>query len=142
MRPLSVALIVLPITVIVISMFALHFQLLSFQRSVPEIRNSADMDRFKRLAAFQMGVARLILPLFWLPIPIWLCAKLFIGSVGWLDLIFFAILPMILPFLLSAMGMAAIANQIRATPTADSTLTAERDHVSHAWVHKKFPDWQ
>jgi hypothetical protein len=123
-------------------MFALHFQLLSFRRSVPEIRDSTDMDRFKRLAAFQMGVARFILPLFWLPIPIWLCAKLFTHSVGWLDLIFFAIVPMTLPFILSAMGMAATANRVRATPAADSTLTAERDHISHVWVHEKYPDWQ
>ncbi len=142
MRTLLLILISLPITLIVLSMFALHFQLLSFQRTVPEIRDSGDIDRLKRLAAFQMAVARFILPLFWLPIPIWLCAKLFTASVGWLDLIFFAILPMILPFVLSAVGMAATANRVRATPAADSALTAERDHVAQVWVKEKYPDWQ
>lgn len=140
MRSILIALMLLPITVAVGLMLLLYAQLKFFRRAVPALTGPADMRRFKRLAAFQMRAARVGLPLTFLPALVWLYGKFIAGSLGWLDLLLYGILPLAVPFICSGL-MIGTARDVRATPVSDPSLGTERDHVAHVWIHENRPDW-
>lgn len=140
MRTVLVILMLLPMGIVVATMFLLYAQLRGFRRAVPRLANSVDMGRFKRMAAFQMRVTNFVLPLTALPAIVWVCGKFFAGSLGWLDLLVYVLVPLAIPFVCSGL-MIGTARSVRATPTADAALEAERDRVARVWVHERWPDW-
>ena len=121
-------------------MWLLHGQLRRFREAVPALRTPADVDRFKRLAAGQMYASLFGLIFTWVPLVVWLAGKFWLGQLGWLDALLFAVLPM--GVLVWASGqMVGTARAVRATPATDPAILAERDRVVNAWLHRNLPNW-
>src|SRR5581483_10363402 len=101
MRTTFILLMLLPWVVEVLAMLLLFFQR-AFRKSTPALRSQADMDRFKRLAAFQMRATEILTPLMALPFLIWVYGKFISHSLTWADLFLFGLLPVLVPFACSS----------------------------------------
>jgi len=102
MRTILLVLMLLPWAVEVLASFVLFVQLRAFQKSTPALQSEADMDRFKRLAAFQMRATGILLPLMVVPLLVWVYGEFFSHSLTWADLFLFGILPVVVPFACSS----------------------------------------
>lgn len=128
------------VAIVLASVVVLFFQLWSFGRKYPLLRDDADMVAFKRLASTQMYVSWAALWLTWVPLVVWVVGKFVLGVLTWWDGLVFVVLPFVLEF--AAAGAAVgTAKAVRRTPAADARLTAEREQVADVWVKKNFPEW-
>jgi hypothetical protein len=123
-----------------LAMLFLTAQVLRFRRAVPRLETEADMRRFKRLATVQMYVSLFVIPLQFVPFILGMIGVLFVEGFGWRDLLLYAVLPFAVLFTLAALSIG-LFRAVRATPTANPTLEAERAHVADVWVNRNFPDW-
>ena len=138
MRNVLIALMLVAPAACLIVARTLLAQLIAFRREVPRLRSADEMGRLKRVAKFQMYATLLVLVLIAVPPLVWIYGKFINGALGWLDLLWFVILPFVALFILSG---DAPADEVRATPADTPELEKERDHVADVWVNKSFPDW-
>ena len=138
MRNVLIALMLIPPAACLLMARTLRAQLIAFRREVPRLRSADDMARLKRVAKFQMYATLMIFALIAVPPLVWIYGKFINGSLRWLDLLWFVVLPFVAFFILSG---DAPADEVRATPAETPELEKERDHVADVWVNKSFPDW-
>ena len=129
-----------PPVLVILAMVILHLQHRRFQKEIPLLRDSQDMLRFKRMAAFQMRVSGIAMFLAWSPLVIWIYGIAVARVVGWLDLLLYVVVPYAAE-LWVGVSMVDRARAVRATPASNSTLEVERDHVAKVWVNGPRPDW-
>jgi hypothetical protein len=140
MRTLLLILMLAPPVIAVFSMLLMWIQASRFMRDVPSIRTADDLARFKRLAKIQMYVALVVLPLLWLPIVVWLIGHFVFGTLGWVDLLTYVILPWML-VVAAAFIMGSKVKQVQDLPATDRSIGSQRDHVVDVWLHRRLPDW-
>ena len=138
MRNVLIALMLVPPAACLLIARTLRAQLIAFRREVPRLRSADDLKRLKRVAKFQMYATLVIFALVALPLLVWIYGKFVNGALGWLDLLWFVVLPFVAVFILSG---DAPADEVRATPADTPELEKERDHVADVWVNKNFPNW-
>jgi hypothetical protein len=73
-------------------------------------------------------------------IATWMIGWLVVKELGWLDLLLFGVLPIIVSLVIAARGEspARMAKQI---PARNASLAAERDRLVAVWINRLFPDW-
>jgi hypothetical protein len=113
-----------------------------FRRIVPELRTPEDLQRLRSLAKFQMYVSLLGHPLVTIggPIVIWVVGWLLVKKLGWVDLLVYGVLPMIVPLVIAAMGESP-ARMAKGIPASEASLASERDRIVDVWINRLFPDW-
>ena len=113
-----------------------------FRRIVPELRTPEDLQRLRSLAKFQMYLAIPGHPLVTIggPIAIWFIGWLVLKELGWLDLLVYGVLPMILPVAIAAIGESP-ATMAKDIPAKEASLASERDRIVDVWINRLFPDW-
>jgi hypothetical protein len=137
-RNVLIALMLVPPAACLMIARTLRAQLIAFRREVPRLRSADDMQRLRRVAKFQMYATLAIFALIALPLLVWIYGKFIAGALGWLDVLWFVILPFVAMFVLSG---DAPADEVRATPADTPELEKERDQVADVWVNRNFPDW-
>jgi hypothetical protein len=125
-----------------VSMLVLTITYHRFHQIVPELRTSEDLRRLRSLAKMQMYLALLGHPLFTVGgvIAIWVVGWLVVRELGWLDLLLYGIVPILVTFVIAAWGQSP-ARMAKAIPASDVSLAAERDHIVDVWINRLFPDW-
>ncbi len=111
----------------------------AFQRQVPALRSTHDVERFKELAAQQMYAALLQIGLLGLPVVI-----LLVGVAGKIllpaDALLFLLVPSLV-ILVVASRLRGLERAVKSTPAADDELARQRDAVVTTWMKKAVPDW-
>jgi hypothetical protein len=74
------------------------------------------------------------------PIAIWFIGWLVLKELGWLDLLVYGVLPMILPVAIAAVGESP-ATMAKGIPAKEASLASERDRIVDVWINRLFPDW-
>jgi hypothetical protein len=112
-----------------------------FRRAVPELRTPEDLRRLRSLAKLQMYLSLIGHPVLTIGgvFPVWLFGWLVVGDLGWLDLLLFGVLPIVVLFAL-ALPLKSPAQMSKTMPTSDE-FCAERDHVVDVWINRLLPDW-
>jgi hypothetical protein len=113
-----------------------------FQRAVPQLRTSDDIQRLRSLAKLQMYLSLLAHPLLTIGgvVLVWVIGWLVVKQLGWVDLLLFGVLPIIISFVIAAMGESP-ARLAKSIPASDVALQSERDHIVDVWINRLFPDW-
>ncbi|HEX2474702.1 MAG TPA: hypothetical protein VHK01_08150 [Lacipirellulaceae bacterium] len=140
MRDLLLILMLAPPAIALLGMFLLRMQAGGFLKAVPEIRTRDDLVQFKRLAKIQMYVALVTLPLLWLPTLVWLVGTFLIAEVGWLDLLWYVVLPWMV-VVAAASALSGPVERVQKLPAGDPSFQAERDHIVDVWLNRRLPDW-
>ncbi len=114
-------------------------QLRRFATEVPEISSSHQLQRFQELAARQMYLALVQIPLLLGPCVAFVwglkAGHLNLGDVLWV------IAPGVVVIAV-AQAMKPLEKRVQGTPTSDSELAEARDAVVATWIHKPLPDWK
>jgi hypothetical protein len=113
-----------------------------FRRNVPELRSRDDLRRLRSLAKLHMYLALLVHPyvLFGGVIVTWLIGRLVVKELGWVDLLLFGVLPLIVPVVIAVKGESP-ARMAKSMPASNATLASERDRIVDVWLNRLFPDW-
>ena len=106
MRALLLSLMVALPTIAAVFLVVLTVTYRRFRRIVPELRTPEDLQRLRSLAKFQMYLALPGHPLVTIggPIVIWVIGWLLLKKLGWVDLLVYGVLPMIVPVAIAAIG--------------------------------------
>jgi len=142
MRTLLLTIMVALPTVAAVFMVVLTITYHRFRRIVPELRTPEDLRRLRSLAKLQMYLSLLGHPLVTIGgvIVTWVIGWLVVKELGWLDLLLFGVLPIIVPVVIAATGESP-ARMAKSIPASDSSLASERDRIVDVWLNHLFPDW-
>jgi hypothetical protein len=142
MRALLLTIMVALPTIAAVFLVVLTITYRRFRRIVPELRTPEDLQRLRSLAKFQMYLAIPGHPLVTIggPIAIWFIGWLVLKELGWLDLLVYGVLPMILPVAIAAIGESP-ATMAKDIPAKEASLASERDRIVDVWINRLFPDW-
>ena len=132
---ISVAAIALPMAVVATFMYC-SFRLIRFQRSVPTLMNSSDIDRYKHEARINM-YAQVI------------SNVLLIGGgfavIGASILVRWYFLLVVPAFGLVLVGLTNrfvhLEEWALTMPAANEKLAHERDRIAEIWQNERFPNW-
>jgi len=113
-----------------------------FHRAVPEIRTESDIQKLRRLAKLQMYLSLMGLPstTIGIALVVWLVGAFVFKQLGWLDLLLYAVVPIVIVVTIACMGNSP-ADMSKEIPASDPQLAAQRDHTVDVWINKKLPDW-
>lgn len=113
-----------------------------FRRIVPELRTPEDLRRLRSLAKLQMYLSLFGHPLLMIGgvIVTWVVGWLVVKELGWLDLLLYGVLPIIVTFVIAAIGESP-ALMAKSIPASDALLASERDRIVDVWTNRLFPDW-
>jgi O-antigen/teichoic acid export membrane protein len=141
MRTLLITIMVALPTVAAVFLVVLTITYRRFRRIVPELRTPEDLRRLRSLAKLQMYLS-LLDPLLMIGgvIATWVIGWLVVKELGWLDLLLFGVLPIIVPCVIAARGESP-ARLAKSIPAADISLASERDRIVEVWINRVFPDW-
>ncbi len=70
----------------------------------------------------------------------WVVGWLVVKELGWLDLLLYGVLPIIVTFVIAAIGESP-ALMAKSIPASDALLASERDRIVDVWTNRLFPDW-
>ena len=142
MRTLLLTIMVALPTIAAVFMVVLTITYHRFRRIVPELRTPEDLQRLRSLAKFQMYLSLVGHPNVMIGgvIATWVIGWLVVKKLGWLDLLLFGVLPIIVPVVIAAMGESP-ARMATSIPASDSSLASERDRIVDVWINHMFPDW-
>jgi hypothetical protein len=142
MRALLLTIMVALPSVAAVALVVLAITYRRFRRTVPELRTPQDLQRLRSLAKFQMYSALLCHPNVMIGgvIVIWVVGWLVLKKLGWVDLLVYGVLPMIVPFVIAATGESP-ATTAKGIPASDASLASERDRIVDVWINRLFPDW-
>ena len=130
-------LLVLPALALLNAAWGWH-HLRRFASEVPEISSSHELHRLQHLAARQMYLALLQIPLLLGP-----CVAFIWGlKAGHLQMadVLWVIIPGVV-VIATAQLMKPLERRVQTTPAADLELAEARDQVVNTWIHKPLPDW-
>ncbi len=110
-----------------------------FLAAVPSIDTEDDLDAYRRVAAWNIYGALVFLGLS----VVWggaVFAEFAFGNPAWTTGTMISMI--VFGPLLTAVGLYVrkLESRVQATPATDEFL-AERDRVTHVWMHKPLPDW-
>jgi hypothetical protein len=113
-----------------------------FRNTVPEIRSADDLTRLRSHATLQMYLSLPAHPALTLGgiAIVWLLGWLYFGALGWLDLLLYGVLPVIVVFVLASIGESP-ADQSKEMQVADASLAPERDRIVDVWINRLLPKW-
>jgi hypothetical protein len=142
MRTTLLAIMVALPAIAVLGMAFLTMTYRRFRRDVPELRTPEDIRRLRSLAKLHMYVSLLGHPYVTIGgvVAAWIVGWLVFKELGWLDLLLFGLLPIIVAVVVAAIGESP-ARMAKTIPVRDAALAAERDHIVDVWIHRLFPDW-
>lgn len=114
-----------------------HVETLAYLRAVPEIKAAKQLESFKRLAGRNMlgALIYLLLLLPALGFGIYAVVKQTGIAIGVI-----AIAVVLIPAL--GKRLLSVERQAREQPCATPELAAERDRISHIWIHKAWPNFE
>ncbi len=111
----------------------------SFLQTYESISSQSEFDEFKRIVKTNMYLALAILVVVGLTLLLGV-AGLFMGALGWIDLLVaFLVLGPLGAF--AGIMLTAAEKRMKAIPVEDESLRLEFEHVVRRWTSSAFPDW-
>ena len=113
-----------------------------FRGAVPEIRSSDDLTRLRSQATLQMYLSLPAHPALTLGgvAVVWLLGWLYFGVLGWLDLLLYGVLPIVVVSVVASLEESP-AERSKEMKVADPSLNPERDRIVDVWINRLLPKW-
>lgn len=105
-------------------------------RDVPCIESYDDLYDLKAEVSVQMHGALLGIVLICLTLLVTITGTILYGR-----MFFFVAMLMFALYVITAFWLSSLETKVRAIPVSNEEFQRERDHITHVWVKKAFPDW-